>query len=137
MKKLILVVFALLCFAGISEARELQVIKKKTYKIELSIINVPANSTVSEVFEIDTLNKKLPDQILGTIQTGDWVTSLPCIMGVDTVDGLSPLEESWGISYARKEGGYIRFFRFVENKSDVDMESYAWNLKIRTVQIKY
>lgn len=137
MNKFVLLIFALFCFIGVAESREFQVIKKKTYNIELPILIIPAKSTISEVYELGTINKKLPDQILGTIQTGDWVTSLPCIMGVETVDGLSVIEESWGISYARKEGGYIRFYRFIENKSNEEMDSYAWNLKVKTAWIKY
>jgi len=137
MNKVIFILLAIFCFAGIAESRELQVLKKKTYNIELPILVVPANSTISEVYEIGTITKRLPDQILGTIQTGDWVTSLPCTMGVETVDGLSAIEESWGISYAKKESGYIRFYRFMENKSDEEMNSYAWNLKVKTAWIKY
>lgn len=137
MVKVGLIFATLMSFVVIVEGRDLQVLKKKTYNVELPILTVPANSTISEVYELGNLKKKLPDQILGTIQTGDWVTSLPCVMGVETVNGLSAIEESWGISYAKKENGYIRFYRFIENKSGEEMESYAWNLKVKTVWIKY
>ncbi|HLE88370.1 MAG TPA: hypothetical protein VI727_11990 [Candidatus Brocadiaceae bacterium] len=72
-----------------------------------------------EIFDIDTIGTKMPDQIIATVESGDWVSSLPNTVTV------------------ADNGGRVIFTRVITNNDDVDRESYAWDLKIKYRFIKY
>ena len=122
-----------------SYADDIDVIKKGSYSISLESKSVKANSSTMEIFDIDTIGNKIPDQIIATVESGDWVSSLPNTVTVaDTDNNVDKIIENWDISFAKaKNGGRVIFTRVIINNDDVDRESYAWDLKIKYRFIKY
>jgi len=137
-KKILLPLLSLLLFSY-SYADDIDVIKKGSYSISLESKSVKANSSTMEIFDIDTIGNKIPDQIIATVESGDWVSSLPNTVTVaDTDNNVDKIIENWDISFAKaKNGGRVIFTRVIINNDDVDRESYAWDLKIKYRFIKY
>ena len=137
-KKILLPLLSLLLFSY-SYADDIDVIKKGSYSISLESKSVKANSSTMEIFDIDTIGNKIPDQIIATVESGDWVSSLPNTVTVaDTDNNVDKIIENWDISFAKaKNGGRVIFTRVIINNDDVDRESYAWELKIKYRFIKY
>ena len=137
-KKILLPLLSLLLFSY-SYADDIDVIKKGSYSISLESKSVKANSSTMEIFDIDTIGNKIPDQIIATVESGDWVSSLPNTVTVaDTDNNVDKIIENWDISFAKaKNGGRVIFTRVITNNDDVDRESYAWDLKIKYRFIKY
>ena len=121
MKRLIYLLPLLLTLflTSYSYADDIEVIKKGNYSISLESKSVNANSSIMEIFDIDTIGTKMPDQIIATVESGDWVSSLPNTVTV------------------ADNGGRVIFTRVITNNDDVDRESYAWDLKIKYRFIKY
>ena len=121
MKRLICLLSLLLALSltSYSYADDIEVIKKGNYSISLESKSVNANSSIMEIFDIDTIGTKMPDQIIATVESGDWVSSLP-----------NPVTVA-------DNGGRVIFTRVITNNDDVDRESYAWDLKIKYRFIKY
>jgi len=121
MKRLICLLSLLLALSltSYSYADDIEVIKKGNYSISLESKSVNANSSIMEIFDIDTIGTKMPDQIIATVESGDWVSSLPNTVTV------------------ADNGGRVIFTRVITNNDDVDRESYAWDLKIKYRFIKY
>ena len=121
MKRLICLLSLLLALSltSYSYADDIEVIKKGNYSISLESKSVNANSSIMEIFDIDTIGTKMPDQIIATVESGDWVSSLPNTVTV------------------ADNGGRVIFTRVITNNDDVDRKSYAWDLKIKYRFIKY
>ena len=137
-KKILLPLLSLLLFSY-SYADDIDVIKKGSYSISLESKSVKANSSTMEIFDIDTIGNKIPDQIIATVESGDWVSSLPNTATVaDADNNVDKIIENWDVSFAKaKNGGRVIFTRVIINNDDVDRESYAWDLKIKYRFIKY
>ena len=137
-KKILLPLLSLLLFSY-SYADDIDVIKKGSYSISLESKSVKANSSTMEIFDIDTIGNKIPDQIIATVESGDWVSSLPNTVTVaDADNNVDKLIEYWDISFAKaKNGGRVIFTRVIINNGDVDRKSYTWDLKIKYRFIKY
>src|SRR3972149_9830826 len=128
-----------LFLTSFSYADDIEVIKKGNYSLSLESNSVKANSSIMEIFDIDTIGNKIPDQIIATVESGDWVSSLPNTVTVaDADNNVDKLIEYWDISFAKaKNGGRVIFTRVIINNGDVDRESYTWDLKIKYRFIKY
>src|SRR3989304_9988498 len=141
MKRLIYLLPLLLTLflTSYSYADDIEVIKKGNYSLSLESKSVKANSNIMEIFDMDTIGNKIPDQIIATVESGDWVSSLPNTATVaDADNNVDKLIEYWDISFAKaKNGGRVIFTRVITNNDDVDRESYAWDLKIKYRFIKY
>lgn len=143
MKRLICLLSFLfaLSLTSYSYADDIEVIKKGNYSLSLESNSVKANSSIMEIFDIDTIGNKIPDQIIATVESGDWVSSLPNTVTVTVADAdnnVDKIIENWDISFAKaKNGGRVIFTRVITNNDDVDRESYAWDLKIKYRFIKY
>jgi len=121
MKRLICLLSLLLALSltSYSYADDIEVIKKGNYSISLESKSVNANSSIMEIFDHRYIGTKMPDQIIATVESGDWVSSLPNTVTV------------------ADNGGRVIFTRVITNNDDVDRESYAWDLKIKYRFIKY
>lgn len=141
MKRLIclLPLIFVLFITSLSHADDIEVIKKGSYSLSLESKSVKVNSSIIETFDIDAIGKKIPDQIISTVEYGDWVSSLPNTVTVaDADNNVDKLIEYWDISFAKaKNGGRVIFTRVITNNDDVDRESYVWDLKIKYRFIKY
>ena len=128
-----------LFLTSFSYADDIEVIKKGNYSISLESKSVNANSSIMEIFDIDTIGNKIPDQIIATVESGDWVSSLPNTVTVaDADNNVDKIVEYWDVSFAKaKNGGRVIFTRVITNNDDVDRESYSWELKIKYRFIKY
>ncbi len=128
-----------LFLTSFSYADDIEVIKKGNYSLSLESNSVKANSSIMEIFDIDTISTKIPDQIIATVESGDWVSSLPNTVTVaDAGNNVNKIIENWDISFAKaKNGGRVIFTRVITNNDDVDRESYSWELKIKYRFIKY
>ncbi|HHT9114014.1 MAG: hypothetical protein HZA47_11715 [Planctomycetes bacterium] len=128
-----------LFLTSFSYADDIEVIKKGNYSLSLESNSVKANSSIMEIFDIDTIGNKIPDQIIATVESGDWVSSLPNTVTVaDADNNVDKIIENWDINFAKaKNGGRVIFTRVITNNDDVDRESYAWDLKIKYRFIKY
>ena len=75
-----------------------------------------------EIFDMDTIGNKIPDQIIATVESGDWVSSLPNTATVaDADNNVDKIIENWDISFAKaKNGGRVIFTRVITNNDDVD-----------------
>ena len=122
-----------------SYADDIEVIKKGNYSLSLESKSVKANSNIMEIFDMDTIGNKIPDQIIATVESGDWVSSLPNTATVaDADNNVDKIIEYWDVSFSKaKNGGRVIFTRVITNNDDVDRESYAWDLKIKYRFIKY
>ena len=141
MKRLIyrLPLLLTLFLTSYSYADDIEVIKKGNYSLSLESKSVKANSSIMEIFDMDTIGNKIPDQIIATVESGDWVSSLPNTATVaDADNNVDKIIENWDVSFAKaKNGGRVIFTRVITNNDDVDRESYAWELKIKYRFIKY
>lgn len=141
MKRLFYLLPSLLALflTSFSYADDIEVIKKGNYSISLESKSVNANSSIMEIFDIDTIGNKIPDQIIATVESGDWVSSLPNTVTVaDADNNVDKIIENWDISFAKaKNGGGVIFTRVITNNDDVDRDSYSWDLKIKYRFIKY
>ena len=141
MKRLIYLLPLLLTLflTSYSYADDIEVIKKGNYSLSLESKSVKANSNIMEIFDMDTIGNKIPDQIIATVESGDWVSSLPNTATVaDADNNVNKIIENWDVSFAKaKNGGRVIFTRVITNNDDVDRESYAWDLKIKYRFIKY
>lgn len=139
MKKVLGILFVLVFMISVCNAGDVKVFRKEVYDVQLESKLVKAGCCFTEIIDLDTINAKMPDQILSTAKTGDWIYNLPNSIGVeDTEKHLDTIEESWDVSFAEvKHGGRIIFTRIIKNNDSVDRESYAWGLTIRCRFIKY
>ena len=128
-----------LFLTSFSYADDIEVIKKGNYSLSLESDSVKANSSIMEIFDMDTIGNKIPDQIIATVESGDWVSSLPNTATVaDADNNVDKIIEYWDVSFSKaKNGGRVIFTRVITNNDDVDRESYAWDLKIKYRFIKY
>lgn len=139
MKKLLVILFMVILVASNCKAGNVKNFRKEVYEVQLESKLVKAGCCLTEIIDLDTINAKLPDQILSTVKTGDWVYNLPNSIGVNnSEDHLDAVEESWDVSFAEvKHGGRIIFTRVIKNNDSIDRESYAWGLTIKCRFIKY
>ena len=105
-----------------SYADDIEVIKKGNYSLSLESNSVKANSSIMEIFDIDTIGNKIPDQIIATVESGDWVSSLPNTVTVaDADNNVDKIIEYWDVSFSKaKNGGRVIFTRVITNNDDVD-----------------
>ena len=117
----------------------LKIIKKGTYDLSLESKEIKAGSSTVEYFDIDTIENKIPDQIFSTVESGDWVSSLPGNVNVsDNDDNVDEVTEYWEVSFAKvKNGGRVVFSRVITNNDSIDRNSYAWNIILKCRYVKY
>lgn len=141
MRKLIylLPLLTLLFSYSYADADDVNVIKKGSYSINLESKSIQANGSIVEYFDIDSIGNKIPDQIFATVETGDWVSSLPNNVFVSLSDNtVDKIVEYWDVSFAKvKNGGRVTFTRMIINNDSVDRDSYAWNIKHKYRFVKY
>ncbi|MCF6155060.1 MAG: hypothetical protein E3K36_07365 [Candidatus Brocadia sp.] len=139
MKKAIGYLFLLMFLVSVCHAGDVKVLQKKSYDLELESKPVKAGSSFVEYFDIDSLGNKIPDEIAATVQTGDWIASLPRDSYVSLDETTTDkIIEHWGISFAAvRSGGRVVFTRTIINNDIIDRESYAWNLKLKCRYLKY
>ncbi len=139
MRSVSLTLVIVLLFATYSFADDFKIIKKGTYDLSLESKEIKAGSSTVEYFDIDTIDNKIPDQIFATVETGDWISSLPSSVGVsDNDSNVDSITEYWEVSFAKvKNGGRVVFARIVANNDSVDRNSYAWNIKLKCRYVKY
>jgi len=122
-----------ICFAG-----DLKIIKKEVYDLTLDSKEIKAGSSTVEYFDIDTIGSKIPDQVFATIETGDWIYSLPSMVYVASTDNtIDKLTEYWEVGFAKVRNGRIVFTRTIINNDFVDRESYAWNVQVKCRYVQY
>lgn len=130
---LIFLILSPMCLAS-----DIEVFKNKTYNIELESKSVKANSSIVETIDIDALDKKIPDQIFTTVESGDWISSLPSNVGVSDKDNnVDKVTEYWEVSFAKVKNGRVIFSRIITNNDSIDRDSYAWDLKLKCRYVKY
>lgn len=114
-------------------------IKSESYELSLDSILIKANTSYSETFNIDSIGEIIPDQILATVETGDWVSNLPSTVFVSDQDGINDkITEYWDVSFAKvSNGGRVVFTRTITNNDSIDRNSYAWNITITAKYLKY
>ena len=134
-----LIAFVLLSITTYCFAEDFKIIKKEVYDLTLESKEIKAGSSTVEYFDIDTIGNKLPDQVFATIETGDWVSSLPGMVYVSSTDNaVDKITEYWEVSFAKvRNGGRVVFNRIITNNDLVDRQSYAWNLKVKCRYVKY
>jgi len=119
-------------------ASDIELFKNKTYNIELESKSVKANSSIVETIDIDALDKKIPDQIFTTVESGDWISSLPSNVSVSDKDNnVDKVTEYWEVSFAKVKNGRVIFSRIITNNDSIDRDSYAWDLKLKCRYVKY
>lgn len=138
-KSIYLLPLLLLWLFSYTYADDVNVIKKGSYSVNLESKPIKANSSIVEYFDIDSIGNKIPDQIFATVETGDWVSSLPNNVFVSFSDStVDKIVEYWDVSFAKvKDGGRVIFTRTIINNDSVGRESYAWSLNIKYRFIKY
>lgn len=139
MKKAIGLLFVLMLMVSVCHAGDIKVFQKKSYDLELESKPVKAGGSYVEFFDIDALGNKIPDEIATTVQTGDWIGSLPddSYVALDETK-TDKIIEHWGISFAAvKNGGRIVFTRTIINNDTIDRDSYTWSLKVKCRYLKY
>ena len=134
MTVLIVMFLSALCFAD-----DFKIIKKEVYDIELESKEIKAGSSTVEYFDIDIIGNKLPDQIFSTVETGDWISSLPGMVFISSQENtVDKITEYWEVSFANvRNGGRVVFTRVIINNDSVDRASYAWNLKVKCRYVKF
>lgn len=116
----------------------MRIFKKSVYDLVLESKSIPANSRLVEYFDIDSLGSKIPDQIFTTVQTGDWISTLPGnTFTADSSNNVDSISEYWDVSFANVKNGRVVFSRVIINDSDTDRDSYSWNLKIKCKYAKF
>ena len=130
---LIFLILSPMCLAS-----DIELFKNKTYNIELESKSVKANSSIVETIDIDALDKKIPDQIFTTVESGDWISSLPSNVSVSDKDNnVDKVTEYWEVSFAKVKNGRVIFSRIITNNDSIDRDSYAWDLKLKCRYVKY
>ena len=116
-----------------------KIIKKGSYDLSLESKEIKAGSSTVAYFDIDTINNKIPDQILVTVESGDWVSSLPSTVYVSFSDNsVDRITEYWDVNFAKvRNGGRVVLGRVITNNDSVDRNSYAWNIKLKCRYVKY
>lgn len=139
MKKIIGYLFVLMLIVSVCNAGDINVFQKRSYDLELESKPVKAGSSYVEFFDIDQIGNKLPDEILTTVQTGDWISSLPSNIYIGLNDTtVDKILEYWDVSFTTvKNGGRVVFTRTIINNDTVDRDSYAWNLQLKCRYVKY
>ena len=83
-----------------------KIIKKGSYDLSLESKEIKAGSSTVAYFDIDTINNKIPDQILVTVESGDWVSSLPSTVYVFFSDNsVDRITEYWDVNFAKVRNG--------------------------------
>ena len=114
MKRLfyLLPVLLALFLTSFSYADDIEVIKKGSYSISLESKSVKANSSTMEVFDIDTIGNKIPDHTIATVESGDWVSSLPNTITVaDADNNVDKIVEYWDVSFAKAKWRKGNFYQ--------------------------
>lgn len=139
MKKAIGFLFLFMLLVSACHAGDVKVFQKKSYDLELESKPVKAGGAYVEYYDIDSLGNKIPDEIAATVQTGDWISSLPGNVYVGMNDtAVDKILEHWDVSFAAvKNGGRVVFTRTIINNDAIDRDSCAWNLKIKCRYLKY
>lgn len=134
----LLVVGFIFLLQSICLGSEIEIFKKGSYALSLESKSVSASSSIVEYFDIDSLGNKIPDQLFITVQSGDWISSLPCNVFVsDQSNNVDKITEYWEVNFAKTKKGRIVFSRTIINNSDTDKDSYAWDLNIKCKFVKY
>ena len=138
MRTLLAIVMTTL-FSAFCFAEDFKIIKKETYDLTLESKEIKAGSSTVEYFDLDTIGNKLPDQVFTTVETGDWVYSLPGMVYVSSADNtVDKITEYWEVGFANvRNGGRVVFSRTITNNDVLDRESYAWNLQVKCRYVKY
>ena len=138
MRNVSLGLLIVLLFATYSFADDFKIIKKGTYDLSLESKEIKAGSSTVEYFDIDTIDNKIPDQIFTTVESGDWISSLPGNVSVSDKDNnVDKITEYWEVSFAKVKNGRVLFSRIITNNDSIDRDSYAWNLKLKCRYVKY
>jgi len=139
MRNVSLCLLIVLLFAAYSVADDFKIIKQGTYELSLESKEIKAGSSTVEYFDIDTIDNKIPDQILVTVESGDWVSSLPSTVYVSFSDNsVDRITEYWDVNFAKvRNGGRVVLGRVITNNDSVDRNSYAWNIKLKCRYVKY
>lgn len=138
MRNVSLSLLIVLLVATYSFADDFKIIKKGTYDLSLESKEIKAGSSTVEYFDIDTIDNKIPDQIFTTIESGDWISSLPSNVSVSDKDNnVDKVTEYWEVSFAKVKNGRVIFSRVITNNDSIDRDSYAWDLKLKCRYVKY
>ena len=139
MRNVSLCLLIVLLFAAYSVADDFKIIKQGTYELSLESKEIKAGSSTVEYFDIDTIDNKIPDQILVTVESGDWVSSLPSTVYVSFSDNsVDRITEYWDVNFAKvRNGGRVVLGRVITNNDSVDRNSYAWNIRLKCRYVKY
>jgi len=138
MRNVSLSLLIVLLFATYSFADDFKIIKKGTYDLSLESKEIKAGSSTVEYFDIDTIDTKIPDQIFTTVESGDWISSLPSNVSVSDKDNnVDKVTEYWEVSFAKVKNGRVIFSRIITNNDSIDRDSYAWDLKLKCRYVKY
>lgn len=137
-KRYLMVLGFIFLLQSVCFASDLKIFKKSEYDLTLESKSIPANNRLVEYFDIDNLGDKIPDQIFTTVQTGDWISTLPGnIFITDSSNIVDSISEYWEVNFANIKSGRILFARIIINSSDTDKDSYSWNLKIKCKYAKF
>ena len=138
MRNVSLSLLIVLLFATYSFADDFKIIKKGSYDLSLESKEIKAGSSTVEYFDIDTIDTKIPDQIFTTVESGDWISSLPSNVSVSDKDNnVDKVTEYWEVSFAKVKNGRVIFSRIITNNDSIDRDSYAWDLKLKCRYVKY
>lgn len=138
MRNVSLSLLIVLLFAAYSFADDFKIIKKGSYDLSLESKEIKAGSSTVAYFDIDTIDNKIPDQIFTTVESGDWISSLPGNVSVSDKDNnVDKVTEYWEVNFAKVKNGRVIFSRVITNNDSIDRDSYAWNLKLKCRYVKY
>lgn len=139
MKRLITVfTFVLIGFIATCNADDFNIIKRGTYDLTLEQKTIPANSGIAEIFDIDSIGNKIPDQIFAITESSDWISSIPSTVIVSFSDNtVDKIVEYWDVSFAKVKNGNVVFTRSIINNDSVERNSYGWNIKLNCRYVKF
>lgn len=139
MGKIILIISILFSFGSICNADTINVFKQTEHAIVLEGKTIPANSGFSEIIDIDSISNKIPDQILATTESGEWISNLPSTVVVSFADNsVDKIIEYWDVNFAKvRNGGRVIFTRTIINNDSIERESYSWNILLKCRYLKY
>lgn len=138
MKKLLLSIAFVFALCSIARASDINIFKRVAYDLSLESKEIKAGSSTVEYFDIDNLSNKIPDQIFATVESGNWVSSLPGNVFVsDSSNNTDSITEYWEVNFAKVKNGRVVFSRIIINNSTEDKDSYAWNIKIKCKYVKF
>ena len=138
MKKYSILLFVFVLFiSSACFAIDIKVIKSENYELSLEPILIKANTSYTEIHDIDSIREIIPEQIIATVQTGDWVSNLPNAVFVSFQDGTcDKISEYWDISFAKVNNGNVIFTRTITNNDSIDRNAYSWDIKIAAIFLK-